>query len=391
MDACKSQDIAIDVAPATNDVVTYVAKARQGAIGVIRLNAEKTLNSLTLNMVRAIRHQLLAWQDNDEIALVFIEGAGEKAFCAGGDVQKIYHSAVGNPGGPCDYAETFFQEEYRLDYLIHTYGKPVACWAHGIVMGGGLGLVAGASHRIGTEKTRIAMPEITIGLYPDVGASYFLNRMPHKLGLFLGLTAASINLTDAVYVGLINHTFTTSERGELLYQLCQQQWHPGSQHGANTAILDELLGAFAAPSPPAGNLASLAASIEAACSHDDLGDLITAICALHSDSEWLVKAQKGLQSGSPLAAHLIYEQLKHCMNLDLASAFQAECVLSTNVVRYPEFAEGVRALLIDKDHKPKWEFSRFDTVPAQLVEAFFVAPWIQNPLSDLNRNITTGH
>ena len=368
----------------TDTVIVQARRAKQGAIGIITLNSEKTLNSLTLGMVQAIRSQLLAWQENDDIALVFIEGAGEKAFCAGGDVQQIYRSAVTSRGGPCEYAESFFQEEYRLDYLIHTFTKPIVCWAHGIVMGGGLGLIAGASHRVGTEQTRIAMPEITIGLYPDVGASYFLNRMPHKLGLFLGLTAASINLTDASYVGLINHSAPADKRGELLHQLCQQQWHPGTNARANAAILDELLGVFAVPSLPPGNLEALAADIEAACGRDSLGEISAAIAGLDGDSEWLFRAKKGLQSGSPLAASLIHEQLRRCANLDLASTFQAECLLSTNVVRYPEFAEGVRALLIEKDNTPKWQFSSIEAVPAKLVEAFFVAPWIHNPLYDLN-------
>ena len=367
----------------TDTVIVQARKATQGSIGVITLNSEKTLNSLTLGMVQTIRRQLLAWQEDDDIALVFIEGAGDKAFCAGGDVQQIYHSAVSRRSGPCEYAESFFHEEYRLDYLIHTFRKPIVCWANGIVMGGGLGLVAGASHRIGTETTRIAMPEITIGLFPDVGATYFLNRMPHKLGLFLGLTAASINLSDAAFAGLINHTVPAAKRAELLDQLSQQQWHPGTNRRANTAILDELLGTYAVSAPPPGNLAALAADIESACGRDSLGEITTAIAELEGDSAWLTRAKRGLQSGSSLAAWLIYEQLKRGAELDLARAFQAECLLSTNVVRYPEFTEGVRALLIEKDNAPKWQFSCIEDVPAKLIEAFFVAPWPHNPLSDL--------
>ncbi|WP_346839477.1 enoyl-CoA hydratase/isomerase family protein [Microbulbifer sp. SAOS-129_SWC] len=367
----------------TDTVLVHTREATQGSIGIITLNSEKTLNSLTLGMVQTIRRQLLAWQDDDTIALVLIEGAGDRAFCAGGDVQQIYHSAISSRNGACEYAESFFQEEYRLDYLIHTFTKPVACWVNGIVMGGGLGLVAGASHRIGTETTRIAMPEITIGLYPDVGATYFLNRMPHKLGLFLGLTAASINLSDAAYVGLINYSAPAGKRSEFLHQLSQQQWQSGTNRPANSAILDELLQTYAVSAPPAGNLEVLAADIEAACGRDGLKEVIAAIAELDGDSAWLRKAQRGLQAGSPLAAWLIYEQLQRGANLDLAGAFQAECLLSTNVVRYPEFTEGVRALLIEKDNTPKWQFPRIEDVPAKLIETFFVAPWVRNPLSGL--------
>lgn len=149
-------------------------------IGIATLNAEASLNALSLEMVRLLKAQLLDWQTRNDIALVLLEGSGEKAFCAGGDVVKLYQATIdakkaaekdGNASRLAPDVQTFFQEEYELDYLIHTYQKPFMVWGHGIVMGGGLGLFAGASHRIVTEKSRIAMPEITIGLYPDVGLS----------------------------------------------------------------------------------------------------------------------------------------------------------------------------------------------------------------------------
>ena len=152
--------------------------AASGKVGRVTLNIEATLNSLTLEMVDLLQAQLDAWADDDAIAAIFIEGAGEKAFCAGGDVQALHASSVGTPGGPCEYAETFFTREYRLDYTLHTYAKPIICWGHGIVMGGGLGVMAACSHRVVTERTRIAMPEVTIALFPDVGGSWFLNHMP---------------------------------------------------------------------------------------------------------------------------------------------------------------------------------------------------------------------
>ena len=162
----------------------------QRKLGRITLNVEATLNSLTLDMVDLLQARLNAWATDDEIAAVFIEGAGEKAFCAGGDVQALHASATATPGGPCDYAEAFFTREYRMNYTLHTYAKPIVCWGHGIVLGGGLGVMAGCSHRVVTERTRIAMPEITIALFPDVGGSWFLNRAPGRSGEFLALTQA---------------------------------------------------------------------------------------------------------------------------------------------------------------------------------------------------------
>lgn len=158
----------------------------KGAIrlGHLTLDAPKTLNSLTLPMVDTLSAQLLAWRDDPSIAAVFIDGTGEKAFCAGGDVQALRDSCLATPGGPCEYAETFFAREYAMNYLLHTYPKPIICWGHGVVMGGGLGILAGCSHRLVSERTRIGMPEITIALFPDVGGSWFLNRMPGNVGRF---------------------------------------------------------------------------------------------------------------------------------------------------------------------------------------------------------------
>ena len=134
-------------------------------LGRVTLSVAATLNSLTLEMVDLLQAQLDVWREADDIGAVFIEGAGEKAFCAGGDVQALHKSSVETPGGPCDYAENFFAREYRMNYTLHTYHKPLVCWGHGIVMGGGLGVMAGCSHRVVTEKTRIAMPEVTIALF----------------------------------------------------------------------------------------------------------------------------------------------------------------------------------------------------------------------------------
>ena len=189
----------------TNTPVLFerLPAANGAVVGLLTLNAEKSLNALSLDMVDLMQAQLSDWQHDAQVAAVFMRGAGDKAFCAGGDIQAIYQSMIATPGGPCEYAEAFFKREYRLDYLLHTYPKPVISWGHGIVMGGGLGVHAGARHKIVTEKTRFAMPEIGIGLFPDVGGTWFLNRMPGKTGLFVALTAAALNAGDALYLGQI--------------------------------------------------------------------------------------------------------------------------------------------------------------------------------------------
>ena len=193
-------------------------------LAIATLNEEKTLNSLSLEMVELLYTQLQRWESDERVVAVFLQSAGEKAFCAGGDVQKLRQSSLDAPGGPCEYAESFFAKEYRLDYYLHEYGKPTICWGHGIVMGGGLGLLAGCKHRVVTEKTRMGMPEITIALFPDVGGSWFLNRAPGRTGLYVALTAASMNACDCLFVDYADHFITNETKETVLEQLAALDW-----------------------------------------------------------------------------------------------------------------------------------------------------------------------
>ncbi len=354
-------------------------------LGLITLNVEKTLNALNLTMVEAILARLADWRERSDIACLFIAGAGEKAFCAGGDVQALYRSSVDNPGGPCEYAERFFEQEYRLDYALHQFGKPVVVWGHGIVMGGGLGIFAAGSYRVVTEKSRLAMPEITIGLYPDVGGSYFLNRMPGQCGRFLALTGAAFNGRDAVYLGMAEGFIEHARRDAVLAALSEELW--SSSVADNHERLHNVMAGFAAASTtalPAANVEPAVEQINRLCSADSDIALINAIVALQSDSPWLQKAAATLAAGSMISARLILEQLRRSEGLSLKAVFQSELMLSTQVVRHREFAEGVRALLIDKDRKPQWQCASAEAVPQSLIDQHFQAPWAEHPLADLS-------
>lgn len=353
-------------------------------LGIVTLNVEKTLNSLTLNMVEQMLTTLSDWRQRSEIACVFIRGAGDKAFCAGGDVQALYRSAVEKPGGPCEYAERFFEVEYRVDYLIHQMGKPVIVWGHGIVMGGGMGIFAGGSYRVVTEKSRLAMPEITIGLYPDVGGSYFLNRTPGSAGLFLALTGVPFNAADALYLGMAESFIQHERLDAVLEALVDTPWSTGV--GDNHERVLELMRSFAEQSAgalPEGNVEAQAAAIDGLCDQADDTALIDAIINLDSDNPWLQKASATLAAGSMLSASLIPAQLRRCADMNLKDVFQQELVTSTNTVRHPEFAEGVRALLIDKDRNPQWRYATAADVPAEEIDARLTAPWDSNPLADI--------
>jgi enoyl-CoA hydratase/carnithine racemase len=359
-------------------------QAGSGKFGRVTLSVAATLNSLTLEMVDQLQHKLDAWRNDDSIAAIFIEGAGEKAFCAGGDVQALYHSAVATPGGPCEYAENFFTREYRMNYTLHTYSKPLICWGHGIVMGGGLGVMAACSHRVVTEKTRIAMPEVTIALFPDVGGSWFLNHMPGQSGLFLALTGASINAADAIYCGIADRFIASERKSEVVEQLLRQQWT--TDPARNHALVRHVLRPFAEQSIgqcPGGQVEPHLGSINTLCDGDDIYQIIDNIVSLSTEDPWLSKAGESLAHGSPLAALWIARQLQQQRYSSLKEVFQSEILLVTNIVRHPEFAEGVRALLIDKDRNPNWQYKATRDVPADVLDKFFTAPWQSNPLADL--------
>tara|TARA_B110000444_G_scaffold258478_1_gene299519 strand:- start:569 stop:1699 length:1131 start_codon:yes stop_codon:yes gene_type:complete len=353
-------------------------------IGTLTLNSITTLNSLDGEMVKILTDNLGLWEYDDNIACVLIKASGEKAFCAGGDVQALRKSSFENPGGPCIYAEDFFEREYRMNYLLHSYSKPVVCWGHGIVMGGGLGILAACSHRVVTASTRIAMPEVTIALFPDVGASWFLNKMPSYSGLFLALTAASMNGADALYTGLADLFTGHENQDEVILALQSGDW--SDDLDSNHRETDSILGSFDCRSQnlmPEGRVEVHRDVIERICKDDSGGKIIDNIITLKTDDKWLRGACEGLAGGSPLAALWIHKQLVSSVNYSLKKVFQSELQLATNIMRYPEFSEGVRALLIDKDKDPKWQYPDWRSVPANILEQFFEAPWEQNPLVDL--------
>ncbi len=356
-------------------------------IGIATLNAEKSLNALSLEMVELLYKQLIDWQADASIAVVMIEGAGEKAFCAGGDVVQLYNAAIdAGDGNVAKDVETFFAKEYRLDHLIHVYEKPILLWGHGIVMGGGLGLLAGASHRVVTEKSRIAMPEITIGLYPDVGGSYFLNKMPAGCGLFLGLTGASINANDAKFVKLADHFVAHENKINVIEKLLMIQW--GNTVALNHQKLTDMLAAFENQDKlamPDGNISKFTDFMNALDKSSTASAAVASILDQTFDDKWFKKAQSSLAHGSPISATLIKRQLDEGKSLDLADVFRMELSISVQCASIGDFAEGVRALLIDKDNTPNWKFETIHDVPNATLDTFFTSLWAadNHPLRDL--------
>jgi len=343
------------------------------SIGWLTLALPRTLNAFTLDMTITALQQLRQWENRRDMVCVVLRGEG-RAFCAGGDVRQMRQGILAGD----DYCERFFEQEYRLDYLLHRFPKPVLVWGHGIVMGGGLGLFMASSHRVVTPSTRMAMPEINIGLYPDVGASHFLNQLPAGLGLFLGITGCEWNAADAVALGMA-HIFIEDTAAEQLPSLLATiAWSEDapSNHTRLTAALQTL---------PAGHidpkLTLHSERIRAVCGY--LAEAVAALPTLSIVEPWFQAALHNLAHGCPVTACLVEQQLLRSRNLSLADVFRMEWCLSVQCCKRPDFPEGVRAHLVDKDKQPRWQFAAIADVPSAYVDAHFQRPTRSNPLADL--------
>lgn len=356
--------------------------------GHATLNAPKSLNALSLAMIDRLAPQLDAWAADPGIVGVLLDGSGDKAFCAGGDVAALYHAIKAMPAGEAPpEAMAFFEREYRLDYRIHTYPKPIVCWGQGIVIGGGIGLLAGASHRVVTPSTRMAMPEITIGLYPDVGGSWFLRRMPGRSGLFLALTGAPLNAADACFAGLADFIVADAERQRLPALLVETHWDaPEAAGRANHARLGTLLDRLSeTAAAPESQLRAHYDRIETLISHDGLEDIAGRLTTLAGDADaWLAAAGKTFTRGAPSSARLSWALWQRTRHLSLAEVFRTEYLASVACAAHGDFAEGVRALLIDKDRNPRWRHATLAEVGEETVDDHFRARFAgPHPLADL--------
>ena len=353
----------------TEPVVLFKeVKASNGKrFGVATLNTPASLNALSVGMVRLLIPQLREWAQDEGIAGVLLDASGEKAFCAGGDLRQLYQTLLECGPARNTYAESFFSEEYELDHLIHTFPKPFLCWGHGIVMGGGVGLLAGASHRVVTLQSRIAMPEISIGLYPDVGGSWFLRRVPGRVGLFLALTAAPLNAADAIFCGLADIVVPQERKSHLLETIAAHAWKGEAK--ADRAALSRLLaqageGAEKQPSKVREHFDT----INELMAGDDLLDIAKRLRELTSDDPWLQTAAKTFAKGAPSSAALSFELWQRVPRMSLAEVFRLEYWASLGFCAHKDFAEGIRAVLIDKDRNPRWSPATLEEITPEFIE-----------------------
>ena len=353
----------------TEPVVLFkeIPTANGKRFGIATLNAPASLNALSVDMVRLLTPKLREWAADSAVVGVMLDAAGEKAFCAGGDLRQLYQTLLDCKAERNEYAERFFGEEYELDYLIHTFPKPFVCWGHGIVMGGGVGLMAGCSHRVVTEGSRVAMPEVNIGLYPDVGGSWFLRRTPGRTGLFLAFTAAQINAADAIFAGLADVLVPHTAKAQVLEAIGTAAWK--SAQGADRALMSALLAkAGEGAAMPASKLREHFDLINATLAGEDLLVIDQRLRALQSDDPWLQTAVKTYAKGAPSSVALSWALWQRVLRMSLAEVFRLEYWASLGFCAHADFAEGIRAVLVDKDRNPKWTPATLAEITPDFVE-----------------------
>jgi enoyl-CoA hydratase/carnithine racemase len=347
-----------------NKVVSDIVVQLSSGVGRVTLNRPKALNALTLGMIRELTAILLAWRSDASVKAVAIRGEGRHgpfgAFCAGGDIRFFHQAAIaGDPR-----LEDFFTEEYSLNHLVHGFGKPFIAFMDGVVMGGGMGIAQGASLRIATERTKMAMPETNIGLFPDVGGGFFLGRCPGRIGEYLALTGHVISGADAVAVGLADVVVDSAQLVPLWSEL------------AGGAV--PTLSGLQVEAAPTSTLMSHRAAIDRCFA---LPTVVDIMAALEADaSPWAAETAAVLRKRSPLMLHVVLEQIHRGRESSLADDLRMERNLVRNCFHLrpgtaSETVEGIRALAVDKDHSPRWNPPRIEDVTPEMVAAFFNAPW----------------
>ncbi|GIF13705.1 enoyl-CoA hydratase/isomerase family protein [Actinoplanes teichomyceticus] len=334
-------------------VVTRVT----GHLARITLNRPQAINALTAEMVAIMRRALAGWASDDRVRTVLITGAGERGLCAGGDIRAIHADAVSGGTAALD----FFADEYRLNATIAAYPKPVVAFMDGLVMGGGIGVSAHASIRVVTERSRLAMPEVGIGMHPDVGGSWLLAHAPGELGTHLALTGTPVGAADAIAAGLADHHVASADLPRLAAALSERD-------------AAEAVAAFAGAATP-GEFATARAWIDDCYRGDSVRDIVARLAG-HPEPG-AQAAAKEIATRSPTALTVTLRSLRSAATLpDLGAALDQEYRLSAAMLRLPDLAEGIRAQIIDKDRRPRWRPATLAAVPGELVDACFA------PLAD---------
>ncbi len=353
------------------EVLFSEEQAQHGFLGIISLNKPQAYNALSHDMICHITQQLNRWSMNKHLFAIILQSSFEKAFCAGGDIRALYDAGK---KGDLQALRAFFADEYRLIQRINTYPKPWISFIHGITMGGGAGISLHGRHRVATKTLRFAMPECSIGFFPDVGGSYFLSRCPGELGTYLGLSGVSIGAADALYCGLIDHCIAADNHAAIKTRLLDINWSKASD--ANS-LIDDILRQYALEREPSA-LAAKRDVIDPSFQSDCVEAIFQRIQL--DPAPWCQELALSLQQKSPLSLKVSLEQLRRGKTLALDACLQMEYRLAQHFVADKDFYEGVRAQIIDKDKTPEWKPTTLAAVSNEAVQAYFEA----GPAGDLN-------
>jgi len=327
-----------------------------GAVGHISLNRPRALHALTQGMCEAMSARLLAWRDDPAIEAVILDHAEGRGFCAGGDVQLVRRSALEDGGAA---GRAFFHAEYRLNQLMFTYPKPIVAFMDGVTMGGGVGISQPARYRVATENTLFAMPEGAIGLFPDVGAGWYLPRLPGRTGVFLALTGARFDGAECLWASLATH-YLPSER------LADAKAHIVATPGE----IDRALRTLAPSEPPAARIVGNEEAMNRLFASNDLETILRALDA--DEGDWAAKELKAVRAKCPTTAKVALRQFAEGANREhFADEMRAEYRIAARMMMRPDFIEGVRAVLIDKDNAPRWNPATADGVTPAMLDAIF--------------------
>ncbi len=341
-------------------------------VGIAWLARPRRLNALDLDMCELMLARFGAWAIDDAVVAVVVAGEGPRGFCAGGDVSRIAREIQEGGPGAFDYGDRFFAVEYQLDHLMHAYPKPLVTWAHGVTMGGGLGLSVAGSHRFVTTGSRIAMPEIHIGLFPDVGGGWFLNRVPGEAGILLALTGVMLNEHDAIYARFADHVVDHARQPEFLDAFCAIEWGDTVvDHRAQATHFCRGFEAAGAPAAAPSALRERHDAIRSICTRAKLGGVVKGLREAAQADAWFERPLASLLEGSPTAAAVTLEYLRRCRLLGLEQVLALDLVVAMQCMRHHDFPAGVRALLIDKDKSPRWSPASAAEVTPELVAEFF--------------------
>jgi len=332
----------------------------QGHAGVITLNRPDVLNSLNLSMLAAMHRQLRDWSANEQVRVVVVRGAGTKAFCAGGDVRAVY-DARGND----EFMDRVYRIEYELDEYISRYPKPYVALMSGYTMGGGCGISIHGKYRVVTDTTVIAMPEVAIGLFPDIAGSHFLSRCPGATGLFLGLTGARIGGWDALFLGLADYWVTDESYDRLIALL------------ACACDVEQALAQLAMP-PQGSRVDSLRQEIDRCFDRDTVADIVAALKTEPGD--WAREAERAMLAASPTSLEITFRAIREGRCKSLRECLVTDFRVAQRLMKQGDYFEGVRALIIDKDRNPKWSPPSLAAVDRQAIDRCF-APLPSNELT----------